>query len=129
MLKGVRAVIKKEDRNKARKRRHARVRRKVFGTAERPRLNVFRSSKHIYAQLIDDLEGKTLVSASTVDKELRDELGYGGNIQAAEKVGALLAQRAIEKGYKQVVFDRGGYLYHGRVKALADAAREGGLQF
>lgn len=124
MLKGVRAVIKKEDRNKARKRRHARVRRKVFGTAERPRLNVFRSSKHIYAQLIDDLEGKTLVSASTVDKELRDELGYGGNIQAAEKVGALLAQRAIEKGYKQVVFDRGGYLYHGRVKALADAARE-----
>ncbi|MDQ0340202.1 large subunit ribosomal protein L18 [Caldalkalibacillus uzonensis] len=122
-------MITKVDKNKARKKRHARVRRKLFGTAERPRLNVFRSTKHIYAQLIDDMEGKTLVSASTLDKELRDQIEYGGKIEAAQQVGALLAKRAVEKGYKQVVFDRGGYLYHGRVKALADAAREGGLQF
>ncbi|GGK21197.1 50S ribosomal protein L18 [Caldalkalibacillus thermarum] len=122
-------MITKVDKNKARKKRHARVRRKVFGTPERPRLNVFRSTKHIYAQLIDDMEGRTLVSASTLDKELRDKIEYGGNIEAAQQVGALLAKRAIEKGYQKVVFDRGGYLYHGRVKALADAAREGGLQF
>ncbi|EGL81999.1 ribosomal protein L18 [Caldalkalibacillus thermarum TA2.A1] len=122
-------MITKVDKNKARKKRHARVRRKVFGTPECPRLNVFRSTKHIYAQLIDDMEGRTLVSASTLDKELRDKIEYGGNIEAAQQVGALLAKRAIEKGYKKVVFDRGGYLYHGRVKALADAAREGGLQF
>lgn len=122
-------MITKVDRNKARKRRHARVRRKVFGTPERPRLNVFRSSKHIYAQLIDDEAGRTLVAASTVDKELKDKIQNGGNIEAAKQVGALIAKRAVEKGYTQVVFDRGGYLYHGRVKALAEAAREGGLQF
>lgn len=122
-------MITKVDRNKARKKRHARVRRKVSGTPERPRLSVFRSSKHIYAQLIDDLAGRTLVSASTVDKELRDKIQNGGNIEAAKQVGALIAKRALEKGYTKVVFDRGGYLYHGRVKALAEAAREGGLQF
>jgi large subunit ribosomal protein L18 len=113
----------------ARKRRHLRVRKKVSGTPDRPRLNVFRSNKHIYAQIIDDLSGNTLVSASTIDKELKGKLNSGGNIEAAKTVGALIAKRAINKGIKKVVFDRGGYLYHGRVKALADAAREGGLEF
>lgn len=122
-------MINKVSRNEARKKRHARVRRKVWGTEERPRLNVFRSAKHIYAQLIDDQQGKTLVAASTLDKELRDQISNGGNVEAAQQVGALLAKRALEKGYQRVVFDRGGYLYHGRVKALAEAAREGGLQF
>jgi large subunit ribosomal protein L18 len=122
-------VITKVDRNQKRKRRHLRVRKKVFGTAERPRLNVFRSSKNIYAQLIDDLSGHTVASASTLDPEFK-ELGiYGGNVEAARKVGELIAKRAIEKGYKKVVFDRAGYLYHGRVKALAEGAREGGLEF
>lgn len=120
-------MITKVDRNKARKKRHLRVRRRVHGTAERPRLNVFRSSKHIYAQLIDDDKGVTVASASSLDKEFDGE--YGGNIEAAAKVGELIAKRALEKGYKQVVFDRGGYIYHGRVKALADAAREAGLEF
>jgi large subunit ribosomal protein L18 len=122
-------MITKMDKNKARKRRHFRVRKKITGTAERPRLNVFRSSKHIYAQLIDDTKGNTLVSASTIDPELRGEIKNGGNVEAAQKVGALVAKRALEKGYKQVVFDRGGYLYHGRIQALADAAREAGLEF
>jgi large subunit ribosomal protein L18 len=122
-------MITKMDRNKARKRRHLRVRKKLFGTPTRPRLNVFRSAKHIYAQLIDDTKGVTLVSASTVDPELRDKISYGGNVEAAAKVGELVAKRALAKGYKQVVFDRGGYLYHGRVQALADAAREAGLEF
>lgn len=122
-------MITKPDKNVARKRRHARVRKKVFGTAERPRLNVFRSNQHIYAQLIDDTRGVTLISASTVDKELKDQVEHGGNIEAAQKVGELVAKRALEKGYKAVVFDRGGYLYHGRVRALADAAREAGLEF
>jgi large subunit ribosomal protein L18 len=122
------AVIQKVDRNKKRKQRHLRVRKKVFGTPERPRLNVFRSSRHIYAQLIDDTKGVTLASASTLDKELRDQVN-GGTVEAAHKVGLLIAKRALEKGYKTVVFDRGGYLYHGRVKALADGAREGGLDF
>jgi len=116
-------------REEARKRRHLRVRKKVFGTPERPRLNVFRSNKHIYAQVIDDLAGHTLVSASSIDKELKGKLSRGSNIEAAKMVGALVAKRAIEKGVKKVVFDRGGYLYHGRVKALAEAAREGGLEF
>ena len=120
-------MITKVDRNAVRKRRHARVRKKIFGTAERPRLNVFRSNKHIYAQLIDDMKAVTLVSASTLDKEF--DLESTGNIEAAKKVGELVAKRALEKGIKQVVFDRGGYLYHGRVKALADAAREAGLEF
>ncbi|GAX89305.1 50S ribosomal protein L18 [Effusibacillus lacus] len=122
-------MISKPDKNIARKRRHARVRKKVFGTAERPRLNVFRSNQHIYAQLIDDTKGVTLVSASTVDKELKGQFENGGNINAAQKVGELVAKRALEKGYKSVVFDRGGYLYHGRIQALADAAREAGLEF
>jgi large subunit ribosomal protein L18 len=122
-------MITKGDKNKARKRRHFRVRRKIQGTTARPRLNVFLSSKHIYAQLIDDAQGITIVSASTVDPELKNEVGHGGNVEAAAKVGALVAKRAIEKGYKEVVFDRGGYLYHGRIQALADAAREAGLEF
>ncbi|RAK16758.1 LSU ribosomal protein L18P [Anoxybacillus vitaminiphilus] len=120
-------MITKLDKNAVRKKRHARVRKKVFGTAERPRLNVFRSNKHIYAQVIDDVKAVTLVSASTLDKEFN--LESTGNIEAAKKVGELVAKRALEKGIKSVVFDRGGYLYHGRVKALADAAREAGLEF
>ncbi|MCL6454779.1 MAG: 50S ribosomal protein L18 [Alicyclobacillus sp.] len=122
-------MITKEDRNLARKRRHLRVRSRIEGTAQRPRLNVFRSNKHIYAQVIDDITGRTLVQASTLDKELREGLGNGGNVEAARKVGELVAKRALEKGVSTVVFDRGGYLYHGRVQALADAAREAGLQF
>ncbi len=122
-------MITKVDRNKKRKKRHLRVRKKIFGTPERPRLNVFRSSNNIYAQLIDDLAGHTLVSASTLDPELKGEIENGGNVEAARKVGQLIAKRALEKGLKRVVFDRGGYLYHGRVKALAEGAREGGLDF
>lgn len=122
-------MITKASKNLARKRRHFRVRKKVFGTAERPRLNVFRSNKHIYAQLIDDTKGVTLVAASTVDPELREQVEHGGNIDAAQKVGQLVAKRALENGFKSVVFDRGGYLYHGRIQALADAAREAGLEF
>ncbi|GGE20826.1 50S ribosomal protein L18 [Marinithermofilum abyssi] len=122
-------MISKQDRNKSRKRRHLRVRKKIFGTAARPRLNVFRSSKNIYAQLIDDVAGQTLASASTLDAELKESGIYGGNAEAARKVGELIAKRAQEKGIKQVVFDRGGYLYHGRIKALAEGAREGGLDF
>ena len=122
-------MIIKESRNKLRKRRHLRVRKKVSGTAERPRLNVFRSCKHIYAQVIDDTRGVTLCSASTLDPELRAKLASTGNRAAAREVGALIAKRAIAKGVRKVVFDRGGYLYHGRVKELADAAREGGLEF
>lgn len=117
------------DRDRARKARHFRVRKKVSGVAERPRLNVFRSLKHIYVQVIDDASGKTIVFASSADKELKGKIGTGGNIEAAKTVGSLLASRALDKGVKTVVFDRGGYLYHGRVKALAEAAREGGLKF
>ena len=113
--------------NATRKKRHYRLRRDLTGTAERPRLNVYRSNKHIYAQLIDDTAGKTLASASTVDPELK--LDATGNVEAAQKVGELLAKRATDANLKSVVFDRGGYLYHGRVKALADAARENGLEF
>lgn len=120
-------MITKPDKNAVRKKRHARVRAKLSGTEARPRLNVFRSNKHIYAQLIDDVNGVTLASASTLDKELN--LESTGNIEAAQKVGELVAKRAVEKGIKSVVFDRGGYLYHGRVKALAEAARENGLEF
>lgn len=122
-------MITKEDRNEARKRRHLRVRKKLAGTSARPRLNVFRSNKHIYAQVIDDTLGTTLVSASTLDKEIRDSITNGGSVEAARKVGELVAKRALEKGLTAVVFDRGGYLYHGRVQALAEAAREAGLQF
>ncbi|WDH82142.1 50S ribosomal protein L18 [Paenibacillus urinalis] len=122
-------MITKQDKNKVRLKRHIRVRGKISGTAERPRLNVFRSDKHIYAQLIDDVAGVTLASASTVDKEISGEITNGGNVEAAKKVGALVAKRAKEKGYTNIVFDRGGYLYHGRIQALADAAREAGLEF
>ncbi|MFC5452270.1 50S ribosomal protein L18 [Paenibacillus aestuarii] len=122
-------MITKGDKNKARLKRHLRVRKKIEGTTARPRLNIFRSSKHMYAQLIDDTTGVTVASASTQDKELKAEVGNGGNVEAARKVGELIAKRAKEKGVEQVVFDRGGYLYHGRVQALADAAREAGLQF
>lgn len=110
-------------------RRHLRLRNKISGTAERPRLNVFRSLAHIYAQLVDDTTGTTLVSANTLDKEIKEKFPYGGNVAAAEEVGKLVAKRALEKGIDTVVFDRGGYIYHGRVKALADGAREGGLKF
>ncbi|MCR8636290.1 MULTISPECIES: 50S ribosomal protein L18 [Paenibacillus] len=122
-------MITKADKNKARLKRHLRVRKKIQGTAERPRLNIFRSSKHMYAQLIDDVSGVTIASASTQDKELKDGIGNGGNIDAARKVGSLIAERAKTTGVVKVVFDRGGYLYHGRVQALADAAREAGLEF
>ena len=122
-------MIQKVDRNKRRKKRHLRVRKKVIGTAECPRLNVFRSAKNIYAQLINDENGTTITSASTLDPEFRKLEKSGGTVEAAEWVGELVAKRAVEKGYKKVVFDRGGYLYHGRVKALADGARKGGLDF
>ncbi|MCL6637794.1 MAG: 50S ribosomal protein L18 [Alicyclobacillus sp.] len=122
-------MMQKENRNESRKRRHLRVRKRVEGTPARPRLNVFRSNKHIYAQVIDDVNGHTLASASTLDRELRAELSSGSTVDAARKVGELVAKRALAKGIQAVVFDRGGYLYHGRVQALADAARAAGLQF
>ena len=113
----------------ARARRHQRIRRDLQGTAERPRLNVFRSLEHIYAQVVDDDMGNTLAAASSLDPELRGKLQGLNKTQQASRVGQLVAQRALAKGLKQVVFDRGGYPYHGRVKALADGAREGGLEF
>jgi len=116
-------------RNEARLRRHRRVRKRVFGTPERPRLNVFRSLNHIYAQVIDDVSGHTVVSASTLDPEIREALVGKTKTEKAKEVGRLVAKRALEQGIKQVVFDRGGYKFHGRVKALADAAREAGLDF
>lgn len=112
----------------SRERRQLRVRKKVEGTGARPRLNIFRSGKHMYAQLINDTDAVTIAAASTLDKELAD-VTNGGNIEAAKRVGELIAKRAIDKGITKVVFDRGGFLYHGRVKALADAAREAGLDF
>ncbi len=121
-------MISKTCRNDVRKRKHDRVRKKIHGTADRPRLCVFRSLSHMYAQVIDDTTGTTLASASTLDKELKDQSGSGGNVGAAE-VGKLVAQRALAKGIDTVVFDRGGYIYHGRVAALAEAAREAGLKF
>jgi len=120
-------MIKKVSRNEARLERHKRVRAKVSGTKEIPRLNVFRSAKHISVQIIDDVTGTTLVSASSMDKDLK--ITNGGNIEAAKKVGAEIAKRAKKAKITKVVFDRGGYLYHGRVEALADAARENGLEF
>lgn len=114
---------------KARQRRHRRIRARISGTAERPRLNVFRSIDHIYAQLVDDVAGRTLVSASTVDKDLRSDMAGKSKKEQAELVGKMVAERAKAAGISTVVFDRGGYLYHGRIKALADGAREGGLNF
>ena len=119
-------MIKKTDRKMERTRRHIRVRRKVSGTAERPRLCVYRSNTNIYAQIIDDVAGNTLVSASTLDKEVKVK---HANKEAAKEVGALIAKRAADKKIKSVVFDRGGYIYHGVIKELAEAAREGGLSF
>ena len=119
-------MVKRIDKNAMRLKRHVRVRGKISGTPECPRLNVFRSNANIYAQIIDDVNGVTLVSASTLDKEFE---GATGNAEAAKKVGAVLAERAKAKGIEQVVFDRGGYIYHGRVAALAEGAREAGLKF
>ena len=121
-------MIKKVNKNKNRVARHKKVRNKISGTPTRPRLNVFRSSKNIYAQVIDDVNGITLVSASSLEKDI-DAKGNGSNVEAAKQVGELVAKRAIDKGIEAVVFDRGGYLFHGRVKELADAAREAGLKF
>ena len=119
-------MVSKVNKNAMRMKRHVRVRGKVSGTPERPRLNVFRSNANIYAQIIDDVNGVTLVSANTLEKEFE---GATGNIEAAKKVGQILAERAKAKGIDQVVFDRGGYIYHGRVAALAEGAREAGLEF
>ena len=119
-------MVRKIDKNAQRLKRHTRVRGKISGTPERPRLNVFRSNANIYAQIIDDVNGVTMASASTLDKEFE---GAAGNCEAAKKVGAMLAERAKAKGISVVVFDRGGYVYHGRVAALAEGAREGGLNF
>ena len=121
-------MIKKPVSNVARVKRHGRVRNNIFGTMEKPRLNVYRSLTNIYAQVIDDAKGVTLASASTLDPELKD-IAYGGNKDAALAVGKLIAKKAIDKGISTVVFDRGGYLYHGRIASLADGAREGGLKF
>ena len=119
-------MVKKTDRKLERARRHARVRTKVSGTAERPRLCVYRSNTNLYAQIIDDVAGNTLVAASTLDKEVKTKKS---NIEAAKEVGALIAKKAAAKNIKTVVYDRGGYIFHGVVKALAEAAREGGLEF
>ena len=119
-------MVTKPDSKKARLHRHVRVRGKISGTPERPRLNVFRSTKHIYAQLIDDVNGVTLVSASTMEKDFTE---YGGNKEAARKAGQIVGARALEKGIQEVVFDRGGFVYQGRIKELAEGARESGLKF
>lgn len=122
-------MFKQIDKNKIRIRKHDRVRKKISGTTERPRLAVYRSSKNIYAQIIDDTTGNTLVSASTLDESIKSSIEFGGNKEAAKEVGKLIATKAKEKGIDEVVFDRGGYVYHGRVKELADGARENGLVF
>ena len=119
-------MVKNYDSNAHRLKRHKRVPAHISGTAERPRLVVFRSAKHIYAQVIDDQVGKTLAAAATNEKDFG---AYGGNVEAAKKLGGMIAERALKAGIEKVVFDRGGYLYHGRVKALAEGAREGGLKF
>ena len=119
----------KDRKQLARSKRKKRVRSRVVGTSERPRLNVFRSLKHIYAQAVEDTTGKTLASASTLSSELKGSLRSQGNVEAAKKVGELIAKKCLEKGIQKVVFDRGGYLYHGRIKALAEAARASGLIF
>ena len=122
-------MIKQEIRKKKKKKRHKSIRVKLSGTSEFPRLAVYRSTKHIYAQVIDDEKHVTLASASSNDKDLRAELGHGGNIEAAKAVGKAVAEKALKAGIKSIVFDRGGFLYHGRIAALADAAREAGLEF
>ena len=122
-------MVSKESRQEIRAKKHMKIRNRFSGTAERPRLAVFRSNNHVYAQVIDDVAGKTLVSASTLEKDIKAELKNTDDIEAATKVGDVVAKRALEKGIKAVVFDRGGYIYHGKVKALAEAAREAGLEF
>ena len=122
-------MLKKADKNAIRLQRHKRVRRKITGTTQRPRLCVFRSSNNIYAQIIDDANRVTLTAASSLDAEVKGAVNHGGNKEAAKMVGEMIAKRAIEKGITEVVFDRGGYLYHGRVQVLAEAAREAGLKF
>ena len=122
-------MIKKPSRAAARIKRHYRIRNKISGTAQQPRLAVFRSNQHIYAQIIDDAASTTLVAASTMESDIASKLGTTSNIAAAEAVGEAVAKKALEKGITEVVFDRGGYVYHGKIKALADAAREAGLKF
>ncbi|WP_077368829.1 50S ribosomal protein L18 [Anaerosalibacter sp. Marseille-P3206] len=122
-------MLKKINRNEKRLKRHGRARQNIYGTPERPRLNVFRSSNHIYAQIIDDTKGHTLVAASTLDSELKNVLKSTDTKEAAKAVGELVGKRAVEKGIEEVVFDRGGYIYHGRIKELADGARGAGLKF
>lgn len=118
-----------ESTREARIRRHERIRKNVFGLSDRPRLSIYRSLNHIYAQIIDDFKRDTIVSTSSLDKEFKGKKSHKGNIETAKQVGGLIAKKAMEKGIKKVVFDRGGYPYHGRIKALADAAREAGLEF
>ncbi|MHB1454323.1 MAG: 50S ribosomal protein L18 [Saccharofermentanales bacterium] len=122
-------MIIKTAKNESRVRKHGRIRAKISGTAQRPRLCVFRSLSNIYAQVIDDVTGTTIASASSLDSEIKEKAANGGNAEAAKAVGSLVAKRATDKGIETVVFDRGGYIYHGRVKALAEAAREAGLKF
>lgn len=122
-------MFKKVDRKANRVARHQRIRKSVSGTAERPRMNVFRSTNNIYVQFIDDEKRVTIAAASTLDKEIKDTVSHTGNVEAAKKVGEMAAKRAIEKGVKAVVFDRGGYIYHGRIQAVAEGAREAGLEF
>jgi len=122
-------MIKKQSRSEVRTKKHLKVRKRISGTPERPRLAVFRSNNHMYVQVIDDVAGNTLVSASTLQGEVKEGLEKTNNIDAAAKLGTVIARRALDKGIKTVVFDRGGYVYHGKVKALAEAAREAGLEF
>ena len=122
-------MLKKADKNAKRLQRHKRVRRKVFGTPQRPRLCVFRSSNNIYAQIIDDTNRVTLVAASSLDEAVKGSVNHTGNKEAAKMVGEMVAKKAVEKGITEVVFDRGGYIYHGRIKELAEGAREAGLKF
>ena len=122
-------MVSKESRTKIREKKHRRQRNRFSGTAERPRLAVFRSNNHMYAQIIDDTDGNTLVSASTLQKDVKAELEKTNNVEAAAYLGTVIAKKAIEKGITSVVFDRGGFIYHGKIKALADAAREAGLNF
>ena len=122
-------MISKESRSEVRAKKHMRIRNRFSGTAERPRLAVFRSNNHMYAQIIDDTVGNTLVSASTLEKDVKAELEKTNNVEAAAKLGTVIAKKALDKGINTVVFDRGGFIYQGKVKALADAAREAGLEF
>ena len=122
-------MIRKESRSKIRAKKHYKLRNRINGTSERPRLSVFRSNDHMYAQIIDDTVGNTLVSASTLDKDIKAELEKTNNVDAAAKLGTVIAKKALDKGISTVVFDRGGFIYAGKVKALAEAAREAGLEF